>query len=49
MKEVIKKSVLYGLIGAPLFMISCAVSTGVVKGVSQAIQKQSKNVKRKHK
>lgn len=43
MKEVIKKSMLYGLVGVPVFMISVTVSNGIIKGVSQTISKHKKN------
>lgn len=43
MKEVVKKSMLYGLVGVPVFVISVAVSNGIIKGVSQAISKHKKN------
>ena len=43
MKEVIKKSMLYGLVGVPVFMISATVSNGIIKGVSQAISKHKTN------
>ena len=39
MKEVVKKSMLYGLVGVPVFMGSVALSNGIIKGVSQAISK----------
>ena len=37
MKEVVKKSMLYGLVGVPVFVISVAISNGIINGVSQAI------------
>lgn len=43
MKEVVKKSMLYGLVGVPVFVISVAVSNVIIKGVSQAISKHKKN------
>ena len=43
MKEVVKKSMLYGLVGVPVFVISVAVSNEIIKGVSQAISKHKKN------
>ena len=43
MKEVIKKSMLYGLVGVPVFVVSVAVSNGIIKEVSQAISKHKKN------
>ena len=42
MKEVVKKSMLYGLVGVPVFVASVAVSNGIIKGVSQAISKHKK-------
>lgn len=39
MKNVIKKSALYGLVGVPVFMVSVAVSNGIVKGVAKSIKK----------
>lgn len=48
MNEVIKKSILYGLVGAPVFMVSCAVSTGIINGVAKSVQKH-KDVKNKRK
>ena len=45
MKEVIKKSALYGLVGVPVFMLSVAVSNGIIKGVASGIQKCKKNSK----
>ena len=43
MKEVVEKSMLYGLVGVPVFVISVAVSNGIIKGISQAIPKHKKN------
>ena len=43
MKEVVKISRLYGLVGVPVVVISVAVSNGIIKGVSQAISKHKKN------
>ena len=43
MKEVVKKSMLYGLVGVPVFVVSVAVSKGIIKVVSQAISKHKKN------
>ena len=43
MKEVVEKSMLYGLVGVPVFIISVAVSNGIIKVVSQAISKHKKN------
>ena len=43
MKEVVKKSMLYGLVGVPVFVISVAISNGILKGVTQAISKHKKN------
>lgn len=40
MKEVIKKSMLYGLVGVPVFMISVAISNGIIKGISKAVNKK---------
>lgn len=39
MKEMIKKSALLGLVGVPVFMLSVAVSNGIIKGVSKSISK----------
>ena len=39
MKEVVKKSMLYGLVGVPVFIVSVAVSNGIIKGVAQSINK----------
>ena len=39
MKEIVKKSMLYGLVGVPVFVASVALSNGIIKGVSQAISK----------
>ena len=39
MKEIVKKSMLYGLVCVPVFVVSVAVSNGIVKGVSQANSK----------
>ena len=39
MKEVVKKSMLYGLVGVPVFMVSVVVSNEIIKRVSQAISK----------
>ena len=39
MKEVVKKSMLYGLVGVPVFMVSVVVSNEIIKKVSQAISK----------
>lgn len=43
MKDVIKKCALYGLVGVPVFMVSCAVSTGIINGVQTAIKKHKSN------
>ena len=39
MKEVVKKSMLYGLVGVPVFVVSVVVSNEIIKKVSQAISK----------
>ena len=39
MKEIVNKSMLYGLVGVPVFVASVALSNGIIKGVSQAISK----------
>lgn len=44
MKEIVKKSMLYGLVGVPVFVVSVAVSNGIIKGVSQAISKHKKKI-----
>lgn len=43
MKDTVKKAMLLGLVGVPVFMISCAVSTGLINGVKQSIQKHKNN------
>ena len=42
MKEVVKKSMLYGLVGVPVFVISVAIRNENIKGVTKAISKQKK-------
>ena len=39
MKEVVKKSMLYGLVGVPVFIISVAISNGIIKGIAKAINR----------
>ncbi len=37
MKEMIKKSALLGLVGVPVFIISVAVSNGIINGIAKTI------------
>lgn len=41
MKEMIKKSALLGLIGVPVFIISVAISNGVINGIAKSINKHN--------
>ena len=43
MKEVVKKSMLYGLFGVPVFVISVAVSNGIIKRISKVINEHKEN------
>ena len=42
MKEMIKKSALLGLVGVPVFIISVAISNGVIMGITKSINKHNK-------
>lgn len=42
MKEMIKKSALLGLIGVPVFIVSVAISNGVINGIAKSINKHNK-------
>lgn len=42
MKEMIKKSALLGLIGVPVFIVSVAISNGVINGITKSIKKHKK-------
>ena len=45
MKEVVKKSMLYGLVGVPVFVVSVAISNGIITGITNVIKKHKKEEK----
>jgi len=45
MKDVIKTSAFIGLVGVPVFIISCAISTSIMDGITKAINSHRLNNK----
>lgn len=42
-KDVIKKSAVWGLVGVPVFIVSLAIVSGVAKGINQATNDEESN------
>ena len=38
MKDIIKKSAIIGLVGVPVFMLTCAISTGITNGIVKSVE-----------
>ena len=43
MKEVVKKAMLWGFVGVPVFIISVGISNGIITGVKNAIKEHKNN------